>query len=302
VSEIVKIAKSLPAPLELVSFTGGETFIRDDVPEIVLGFWKGNKPYNIYICTNGLLSDKIYRQAKEIASKCECPILFQVSIDGLEPVHDKIRGVKGSFKKAVRTIERLKSIDAPNLDVAALIVFHKGNIDGLYDVVDYFENDLKVEYHPMIMREIPEGIWGLDEESMADLQRSRLELPDMSMLEEMDSFFRKKRKYSHASHLFNRFRYQIKMLKTKKRLFSCYSAGNIQGVIYANGDVSLCEFTKPVGNLRDRGYSFPKVWSSEAADQMRKRIKKCYCIHDCYFIDNLKHYLDGRRGSYRKKK
>jgi hypothetical protein len=48
-------------------------------------------------------------------------------------------------------------------------------------------------------------------------------------------------------------------------------------VVYANGDVGLCETHPPIGNLRKN--TFPEIWESEAAEQLRGSIrrKECYC-------------------------
>ena len=69
-------------------------------------------------------------------------------------------------------------------------------------------------------------------------------------------------------------------------------AGAYDGVIFPNGDVSLCEFTKPFGNLKETNYDFYKLWSSKKAGNMRKRIRSCACIHSCNLIDSMTHDKD----------
>jgi len=51
-------------------------------------------------------------------------------------------------------------------------------------------------------------------------------------------------------------------------------------VVYANGDVSLCEQHEPIGNLRNA--SFRAIWSSPAANQLRARIAAhaCWCTNE----------------------
>ena len=61
------------------------------------------------------------------------------------------------------------------------------------------------------------------------------------------------------------------------------TAGNITGVIYANGDVSVCENHPPLGNLRDK--SFYEIWDSAEANRLRAQIQakdatvrtRCFC-------------------------
>ena len=56
-------------------------------------------------------------------------VLVNVSIDGLEELHDKIRRVPGIFKKCLDTIERLKKIKKKyqNLQISALTTLSKDN-------------------------------------------------------------------------------------------------------------------------------------------------------------------------------
>ncbi|MBN2058106.1 MAG: radical SAM protein [Candidatus Saganbacteria bacterium] len=293
-SEIKKIAASFQAPLELLSLTGGEPFLREDLPQIAKAFYKLNGSKEIFICTNGLMSGEIARQMSKIVDDCACPILVQVSIDGFAPTHDSIRSVPGSFSAALETVSLMKELQrqSTNLGVAVLTVVHEGNIDEMEELSEYLAKEIGVEQHLMIMRQIPGTIWGLNEETIADLKPTKLKLPPIKKLEKMDRYFRKKGKYRDRSHLFKRLTYQIKMLKTGKPIFSSCSAGQDQGILYADGAVALCEFTRPVGNVRDHDLCFPKVWRSKAAEEMRRRITKCYCIHDCFFIDNLKRYLE----------
>jgi hypothetical protein len=49
------------------------------------------------------------------------------------------------------------------------------------------------------------------------------------------------------------------------------------GVVYANGDVSVCENHPPIGNLRRE--SFFQIWESPRAQALREsiRAKQCHC-------------------------
>lgn len=85
---------------EEISIGGGEPFIRKDLPEIV----REIKSYGIKcgITTSGWLTDK---------TPFPFPLAdhYEISIDGVKPeTHDKIRGLKGSWKQAVRTVKLAK--------------------------------------------------------------------------------------------------------------------------------------------------------------------------------------------------
>ena len=68
----------------------------------------------------------------------------------------------------------------------------------------------------------------------------------------------------------------MKAPRTKSQFVPC-TAGNMTGVIYANGDVGVCEIHEPLGNLREN--TFMEIWNSDAANAMRQHIREKAC--DC---------------------
>jgi radical SAM family uncharacterized protein len=84
-----------------VAFEGGEPLLRRDLVDILA--FSRSLPLHTSLITNGLLLEaKIGEIAKYING------VVYVSLDGLEKTHDTIRGVGGSFKKAVQGIEAAK--------------------------------------------------------------------------------------------------------------------------------------------------------------------------------------------------
>lgn len=84
--------------VEEISIGGGEPFIRKDLPEIVQEI----KSYGIRcgITTSGWLTGKVPFPPADH---------YEISIDGVKPeTHDKIRGLKGSWKQAVKTVKLAK--------------------------------------------------------------------------------------------------------------------------------------------------------------------------------------------------
>ena len=56
----------------------------------------------------------------------------------------------------------------------------------------------------------------------------------------------------------------------------------MSGVVYSNGDVSVCENHPPIGNLREK--SFPEIWRSAQAVERRRSIaaKECWCTNETF--------------------
>jgi AdoMet-dependent heme synthase len=81
--------------------TGGEPFLRDDLFELI--DYARNLGLIIRILTNGtLITSQISDRLKNAGIKN-----MQISIDGISDTHDLIRGSKGSFKKAMNSVDLL---------------------------------------------------------------------------------------------------------------------------------------------------------------------------------------------------
>ena len=85
------------------NFTGGEPLLRSDAPQLIAhAYQRGIR--NLHINTNAVLLDERRREAVLEAGVRS----FNVSVDGPRAeVHERIRGVPGSFAKTVSNLERV---------------------------------------------------------------------------------------------------------------------------------------------------------------------------------------------------
>ena len=98
--EYKKIFKNIGKSPYWITFSGGEPFLRSDIVEVVTAIYKLSHPRIINIPTNGILVQTIIEKTDAIASACpKAQIIINVSIDGIEEQHDKIRNVPGNYKK-----------------------------------------------------------------------------------------------------------------------------------------------------------------------------------------------------------
>lgn len=104
------------APVML--FSGGEPLVRKDLVE--LAHYSVGKGMRAVISTNGTLITK--SKAKELK---EVGLSYVgISLDGGEETHDKFRGTKGAFKKALEGVENCK---AEGLKVGLRFTINKRN-------------------------------------------------------------------------------------------------------------------------------------------------------------------------------
>ncbi|MBF0531828.1 MAG: radical SAM protein [Candidatus Omnitrophica bacterium] len=101
-----------PHGLHWVGLTGGECFLRADLPEIADVIISNSKQLSaMHIATNGTRTDKIDHFMTEVRKKHrKIKFVFTVSIDGPSDIHNKIRGVEGVWEKALTTFKMLKKM------------------------------------------------------------------------------------------------------------------------------------------------------------------------------------------------
>jgi 12,18-didecarboxysiroheme deacetylase len=115
------------APVML--FSGGEPLVRQDLVE--LAHHAVDRGMRAVISTNGTLITK--EKARELKSVGLSYV--GISVDGLEEIHDRFRGVPGSFRKTLQGIENCK---AEGLKVGMRFTINKRNwteIPGLFDLI-----------------------------------------------------------------------------------------------------------------------------------------------------------------------
>jgi hypothetical protein len=61
----------------------------------------------------------------------------------------------------------------------------------------------------------------------------------------------------------------------------------LSAVVYANGDVGVCELHTPLGNLRQK--SFPEIWNSTEARELRESIarRECHCTTEVFLWSSI---------------
>ena len=97
--------------LSWVGLTGGEPFLRSDLPQIVESVHRhcGESLLAVHLATNGQLVEKIAGLLEHLARmKHRWRPVFTVSIDGPRELHDEIRGQAGAWDRAVETLRLLK--------------------------------------------------------------------------------------------------------------------------------------------------------------------------------------------------
>lgn len=107
---------NLPENLKSVNLSGGEPFLRQDLPEIIKIVKKKCPQSRVIISSNGFASELILAQMKKIV-EIDPEIGVAISIDGIGPIHDAIRNIEGGYEKALATLKGLKSLGLKHLKI-----------------------------------------------------------------------------------------------------------------------------------------------------------------------------------------
>lgn len=278
-NEIEKLTENLGA-VDSLNISGGEPFLRKDLPEIINFFYKNNNLRVVIIPTNGLLPERIISTMKEVLKYAKGKeVILTFSLDGTEKVHDEIRGVKGSFKKVIKSYKKVKILKRkhPNFQIQVNSVISSSN-----------ENDIKklIDQLKKIMPDI--DLFTLSF-LRGDAPDKTISLPSTQNLKELEDY-RNQRipTQSFLSRLIDRIIYKLKLktLEEKRQLIPC-EAGRVIGVIEDNGDVRHCELLPPIGNIKKN--DFTKIWNSAKAKKERRKIIEghCWCTHECFLFPSF---------------
>ncbi|MCI6738110.1 MAG: radical SAM protein [Intestinibacter sp.] len=127
--------KKLPE-MEFTNITGGEPFIRKDLPDIVRELYK--KTNRIVISTNGYFKDRIIELCKEFPQ-----VGIRISIEGLQETNDKIRGIPDGFNRGYGALKTL--VEMGHKDVGFGMTVQDMNCEDLVPLYD-ISNELGMEF------------------------------------------------------------------------------------------------------------------------------------------------------------
>jgi MoaA/NifB/PqqE/SkfB family radical SAM enzyme len=260
--------------------SGGEPFLRDELPEICALLYSHCRPAIINIPTNGLLCHKIAPAVRKIATSCGgAKIIVNLSLDAVGDTHDEIRGVPGNFERALTTYYSLKELQ--KLGMANLGL-------GIHTVISRFNV-------AAIPRIVPELLSLQPDSYITEIAENRVELATMNLeitpepaayQTAIDCVTEQVRAHAfrNLGKIIRSFRLEYyqhvkSVLFGKSARWPCY-AGFASAQIMPDGQVwACCIKGQPMGHLAETGYDFGRVWFSTRADEVRQAIKRsrCHC-------------------------
>jgi MoaA/NifB/PqqE/SkfB family radical SAM enzyme len=245
--------------VRFLTLTGGETFLRMDIDEIVNIFKKANPKLHITLLSNALMPELMYKKVKNMPKD----VAINLSLNGNEETHDDVRGVKGNFKTLIRTIEYMKKL---NRRTSLIFTVSKENHDQLLWAWNF------AKFHNVNIMFSPEMDYArLSPEEGRGLFDHQKEL----VLKQLRKIYAERRRpfFDDTYYLFFK-----KFYNNETVTNNCY-AGTNSVFINFTGEVYACENlvdrSTPLGNIKE-GFLLPKNY--------QEVIEKSKCYENCFLL------------------
>jgi len=287
--DLSRLASSLGKWPRWITFSGGEPFLRKDLEAIVELFYRKCRPRVINLPTNATFPESAER-AVQIAASCPRTIVVvNISLDDIGDLHDRVRGVPGTFERAVQTLRRIQQNRPKNLKVGIHTVISALNSDRIDRIVPSMRV-LKPDHY---VTEIAEERWELQNAPLdvkLDAENLRRVLP----LLKSDLIQNAGYGFSRISASLRARYYDMLSVEPEpnNRLLPCYS-GRASAHVDADGTVwACCVMGSVMGRLQESGFDFRAMWNRSEARLVRKRIAdgSCSCpLANSAFTNVLMH-------------
>jgi MoaA/NifB/PqqE/SkfB family radical SAM enzyme len=281
--EIFALSNSL-GRVENLNLSGGEPFIRKEFSDICRQFVRRNQTRQIYVPTNGYFTDRTVKAVTETLQEPGLELfVVELSLDGMPEFHDAFRVTKNAFARAMQTYDALTEIQKrdPRLRIHSISTATSVNIHEIQRLTTYlYDRCPDMDHHNLaIIR--------------GDRKNPSLLAPSAREYGELYEYMRR----LWAPREANRYGglvepmlqwAKLKTIEDNTQVVPCL-AGRLSAVVYANGDVSVCEMHTPLGNLREK--SFWDIWDSPTAQQLRQAIacKECHCTTEVFMWSSIVH-------------
>lgn len=283
--EIEKIFASMK-PVYFFNISGGEPFLRKDLPDIVRLACKYLKPRVVHTPTNAILTDRIIEYTERILQIIRkeydptVPFTVKPSIDGIGERHDEIRGVKGNFEKLLKTIEGLKKLEEKydNFHLELGTVVSNFNIDCLDEIED-FVHSLGVESYRNEVAECRAEFFNLSDPITPPAEVYQRLIKDFAR--KVEENIATKKSLAKMTEALRLVYYDIagRILAEKRQVIPCYAGVSNVHINYDGAVWPCCVlgYSQEMGRLREYNYNFQELWHSEKAEQVRESIRRKNC-------------------------
>ncbi len=268
----------LPPTLSNINVSGGEPFLRPDLPQLIARIRRRCPKARIIISSNGFLPERIESQMRDIL-KVDPDVGVGISIDGRDGLHDEIRRIPNGFRKCMETVRRLKALGVTSLRLAFTAT--EANVHGLVEVYR-LAREVGAEFTCAVAHN--SGIYfrtsennGLD----AEMLRGQL---NVVAAEDLRGW--------NVKRWVRAFFYQglLDRARSLPRRIPC-TAGGKSAFVAATGHLHPCNMLETrIGDLNAQ--TFEEIWGSSKAEEVRAFAPTCSvnCWMVCTARESIKEH------------
>lgn len=256
------VIRKLPE-MAFTNITGGEPFIRQDLPEIVRTLYE--KTDRIVISTNGYFSDRILALCEEFPN-----VGIRISIEGLQKTNDLIRGIPDGFNRGYGTLKKLVEMKHP--DVGFGMTVQDTNCHDLIPLY-HLSDELGMEFATATLHN---SFYFRKNDNKIEDRREVCRCFEELINELVSSKSPKKWFRAYFNHGL------INYIYGQKRLLPCEMSED-GFFLDPFGDVLPCNGTEKkvsMGNLNNTNWN--ELWNSDQAKKVRDQVK--HCDRNCWMI------------------
>ena len=262
-----------------INLTGGEIFLRNDIVDIFHSIARHcSSLYLLNFATNGLLTKDIVSGIREILERtCIPKLMVTVSLDGPPEMHDHIRGVPGSWNRAVETFQQLKNMRSNRFSVYFGYTLQEANLHLFQQTVSAVKHKMEEssydDFHVNIAQ-VSGHYYG-----NTDFQGTAVPLESVRLLAKF-SAARTKKVFDPVMALERTYQRLAEVYLTSGKTPLPCQAAAASFFLDASGTVYPCTgFSAPIGSLRDNDFDLQRIWNSPERRKVRKDVCEGACPH-----------------------
>ena len=273
--EYDRILASIGGRIYHVTVTGGEPFDRDDLVEICASVHDRCRPFVMVIPTSGYSPGRVSGRTEQIMSRCPgSRIVVNLSIDGIGDRHDRLRGRPGAFERVIETFQALRRLKSRNLTVGTNTVISRYNAVEIPAIHRYLSS-LRPDSMVFDLAE-PRSELGTFGESLTpegpEAEAALRFVADALRSERRTGLARLIRALRLASYA--ELIRTVWSGRTRLPCMAAFASAHLQ----PDGELWSCPAAgMSMGNLKDDGYDFRRVYFGEKAREVRARIRLAPC-------------------------
>jgi MoaA/NifB/PqqE/SkfB family radical SAM enzyme len=260
-----------------VHLTGGELFMRRDIDDIVAAIQEHCRSlFLLNFPTTGWFGDRTVAVVEQVLRRKIGRLMVSISVDGPGPLHDELRGLQGSWERAIDTFRRLRGIRQSNFQTVVGMTLGPRNVHAVDETIAAIQAAIpdfsRTELHLNLMHE--SGHYfdnvGYPHEQHRDRVKEAVEAHRRSSAPG----------FHPVAFLEDRYQALIPAyLETGRSPLPC-TALSSSCFVDAYWDLYACSiWGERVGNLRAEDFDLEALWNGARRHALRTQIVDEKCSH-----------------------